>query len=101
MECQDHYRCVQRVLAEYCLLPTITPTVRRELIGATDHLFILDYGWDDDGRVHQVWMHIRFEPSLVMIECNNSQFDIALDFIRVGIPAACIHIGFHYYAVNR
>ena len=101
MECRDYYGCVQRVLAEYCVLPTSAPTVRRDLIAGTDQLLILDYGWDDDGRVHQIWMHIRCEHALVLIECNNSQFDIALDFIRAGIPAACIQIGFHYYAVSR
>ena len=51
-----------------------------------DNYLLMDIGWNNDNRIHNVIFHLRIDEGKVWIEWDGIETGIAQDLIDAGIP---------------
>lgn len=60
-----------------------------------NHYLLVDVGWDNTGRVHELAFHARLENGKVWIEWDGTEPSLSDELIAAGIPPADIVPAFY------
>ena len=61
----------------------------------SDHYMVVDYGWDQTGRVHAPILHLHLRGNKVWIEVDNTEDGITPQLLKAGIPQQDIVLAFY------
>ena len=61
----------------------------------SDHYMVVDYGWDQTGRVHAPILHLHLHEGKVWIEVDNTEDGIVAELVAAGIPQQDIVLAFY------
>lgn len=89
---------IQALLQEYTTyFHKAKSPIRTELLFDTerDHYQILRMGWEQGAFVYYVSIHLDLIDEQIWLQQNNTEFSVARDLVKRGVPASDIVLGFH------
>jgi len=98
MDTLDTYRqIIENILAEYTHIPYAYGDMHSKTIfdRASDSYLLLTVGWDGVKRIHGCLVHIDIINSKVWIQRDDTEYGIARELEKAGIPKHQIVLGFH------
>lgn len=104
MDTLDAYRrIVQEVLKEYVQVPYAHGNIQNEAIfdRAADRYLVLSVGWHNIKRIHGCLIHIDIAGSKVWIQRDGTEYGIARELEKAGIPKEHIVLGFQTPDVRK
>jgi hypothetical protein len=100
----DTYRdIICRILSDYAKIPYAYGQITNKTVfdKGSDSYLILTEGWNDDRRVHGCIVHIDIIGDKIWIQRDGTEFGIAEELVKAGIPKSDIVLGFHPYDVRQ
>lgn len=61
----------------------------------TDSYAIIEEGWENGSRVHEILIHLEISNGKIWIQADNTDLAIARELENAGIPKSDIVLGFH------
>ncbi|HZS06367.1 MAG TPA: element excision factor XisI family protein [Blastocatellia bacterium] len=85
----SYRRALQQVIEKHARMPAEPSDSEAIAVcdPASDNYLLLDVGWEADGRVHYVIIHLRLKDGKALIEKDGIEYGVAQDLIEAGIPA--------------
>jgi hypothetical protein len=91
----NHYaQFVKRLLGRYESLSTEHSRVELLFDDARGHYMAVRLGWSPRKRIHLCLVHIDIRDDLVVIQCNNTEDEVATELVNMGVPAENIRLEF-------
>lgn len=93
----DFRRIICDVLLEYVRIQYANGDIQNEAVFdcENDRYLIVSVGWQDVRRVHGVLIHIDIINGKIWIQRDGTEYGIANDLVKAGIPKDRIVLGFH------
>ncbi len=93
----DFRRIICDVLSEYVRIQYANGDIQNEAVfdSANDRYLIVSVGWQDARRVHGVLIHIDITGDKIWIQRDGTEYGIANELVKAGIPKEHIVLGFH------
>ena len=104
MDTVDTYRrIVQQVLAAYAAIPYAYGDIPTEVVcdRDTDRYLLIIMGWDQDKRVHGCLVHINILDGKLWIQRDGTEYGIANELVKAGVPKEHIVLGFRSPEVRQ
>lgn len=104
MDTLDTYRqIIQDVLAEYTRIPYAYGQIESKTIfdRENDSYLLLTLGWNGIKRVHGVLVHVDIIDGKVWIQRDGTEYGIARELEKEGIPKDHIVLGFQTPSVRK
>jgi hypothetical protein len=104
MDTLDTYRqIIQDVLAEYTRIPYAYGQMQCRAIfdREADSYLLVTVGWHGVRRVHGCLVHIDIIEGKVWIQRDDTEYGIARELQKAGIPQQSIVLGFHSPDVRK
>ena len=60
-----------------------------------DHYLLITVGWEGKDHVHGCLAHVDIIDGKFWIQYDGTEYGIANELVDVGVPRACIVLGFH------
>jgi hypothetical protein len=88
---------VERVLGGYTTIPYSHGDLTCEAIfdRQRSRFVLVTVGWDRGERVHYPVIHVDILGGKLWIQANNTDCDIAAEFVAAGVPKSDIVLAFH------
>ncbi len=93
----DHYReIIERLLNEIAQISSYDSEIQDRTLfdRQADSYAIIAEGWDRNGRVHHIVIHLEIINGKVWIQADNTDLVIAHQLESAGIPKSDIVLGF-------
>jgi len=101
---------IRELLRRYQEFASSQDEVETQIIADTehDHYQLVHVGWQDERRVYGCVFHIDIKNGKIWIQYNGTEWHIAEELVKFGVPKEDIVLGFHSpsrrkfteYAVN-
>lgn len=60
-----------------------------------DNYLLMDIGWDETGRVHETFLHLRIKDGKIWIEWDGIEEGITQELLEAGVAKDDIVLGFY------
>jgi hypothetical protein len=104
MDTVETYRqIIQNILAEYTRIPYAYGQMQCRTIfdRETDSYLLVTLGWHGVKRIHGCLVHIDIIDGKVWIQRDDTEYGIARELQKAGIPQKDIVLGFHTPDVRK
>lgn len=98
MERLDLYRnCVKHLLEEHSKFNEGENEIENEIFfdSDRDRYQLMRVGWNGLKRIYYTVMHFDIKDNRIWIQQNNTDIDIALELVAMGVPKSDIILGLH------
>ncbi len=98
MDTVENFRqIIQQILLEYTKIPYAHGQLQCKAIfdRESDSYLLVTIGWDGAKRVHGILVHIDIIEGKVWIQRDGTEYGIAYELEKAGIPRSRIVLGFH------
>jgi hypothetical protein len=98
MDTVENFRqSIQQVLLEYTKIPYAHGQLQCKAIfdREADSYLLVTVGWDGARRIHGILVHIDIIEGKVWIQRDGTEYGIAYELEKAGIPRSYIVLGFH------
>jgi hypothetical protein len=85
---------VKRLLSRYESLSTEQSKVELLFDDARRYYMAVRLGWSPRKRIYLCLVHIEIRDDLVIIQCNNTEDEVATELVNMGVPAENIRLEF-------
>ncbi len=93
----ENYRTIiTQLLTQYAIhKPSHGDIETQTIFDAENHHYqIVSVGWDGKQRIYGCSIHIDIKNEKIWLQANNTELDIGLDLLEMGVPREDIVIGF-------
>ena len=93
----QYRQIVQQLLQGYAAIGNPDPEVETQIVFDTerDHYQLMNVGWKNRRRVYGCFLHIDIKDGKVWLQHNGTEYEVAEELAKLGIPKYDIVIGFH------
>jgi len=98
MDTLDTYRrIIENVLKEYTRIPYAYGEMQSKTIfdRESDNYMLVTLGWDGVKRIHGCLVHLEIINGKVWIQRDDTEYGVAYELEKAGIPKDHIVLGFH------
>lgn len=98
MDRLNNYRqIVQKILAHHAQYSdSLGETEALSICDVTnDNYLLLDLGWDKNGRVHDIALHLRIRDGKIWIEWDGIEEGVTQEMLDLGVPKEDIVLAFY------
>jgi hypothetical protein len=94
---ETYRQIICETLSEYVQLKYANAEIENEAVfdRNEDHYLVISIGWQGVKRIHGVLIHIDIISNKVWVQRDGTEFGIAKDLVKKGIPKSDIVLGFH------
>ncbi len=87
-----YHQLIQDLLTTYSQIPYLQENLHDETIfdRAAGRYMLVTVGWQGHKRVNTIVLHIDVVDGQVVLQCNNTDQEIAQELVAAGIPADAI-----------
>lgn len=88
---------LQHLVREYAEIGNPDPDVETQIVFdiERDHYQLMNVGWKNHRRIYGCFLHIDIKDGKVWLQHNGTEYEVAEELVKLGIPASDIVIGFH------
>lgn len=88
----NYHQIFQDLLTTYSQIPYLQADLKDETIfdQLAGRYMLVTVGWQGRKRINTIVLHLDVVDDQVIIQCNNTDQDIAQELIAAGIPATAI-----------
>ena len=96
-EIEVYRKNIQEMIKRYAQERPLPENVEGQTVFDTerDHYQLVNVGWNKDKWIYGCVLHIDLKNGKVWIQHNGTEYEIAEELIKSGIPEKDIVIGFH------
>lgn len=93
----QYRQLVQQLLQGYAAIGSPDPEVETQIVFDTerDHYQLMNVGWKNRRRIYGCFLHIDIKDGKVWLQHNGTEYEVAEELDKLGIPKYDIVIGFH------
>ena len=93
----QYRQIVQQLLQGYAAIGNPDPEVETQIVFDTerDHYQLMNVGWKNRRRIYGCFLHIDIKDGKVWLQHNGTEYEVAEELAKLGIPKYDIVIGFH------
>ena len=93
----QYRQIVQQLLQGYAAIGNLDPEVETQIVFDTerDHYQLVNVGWKNRRRIYGCFLHIDIKDGKVWLQHNGTEYEVAEELAKLGIPKYDIVIGFH------